>query len=127
MPSDLSATAQAFWHLVVADCLAAGTVAKCDGLILRRAAESYELYVEAHAEVVRLGVLISEERATKFGTYTVRKRNPACEARSVAWREIVSVLTQFGLSPSSRTKVEALGAPSGDEADAAQYLGFSVQ
>ena len=101
MPGHLKGYAEAAWHVLVENLRFAGLVSRVDGQALQLLCESIALYIEAMDEIEREGVLLKE--STQFGTR--HKENPACGTRGRAWKEIVTLLHKFGLTPGSRTSV----------------------
>jgi len=125
MPADLRPKAQAFWKVIVANLKYAGLISKIDGQQLRIAADSWEHYLDAEEDLRENGIVIDEIRGTNNNQYTVRKRNPAWDVRSAAWKEITSVLTKFGLSPAARTSLTThVDDPNDEETQVAKILKF---
>lgn len=99
MPPDLSPIAQGFWNTVTTQLKWAGIVTEVDGSALRLLCESWETYIEAGDDVRNNGITVLS--VTKAGTNRIV--NPAMKVRNDAWKQIYSMLRQFGLTPSART------------------------
>jgi P27 family predicted phage terminase small subunit len=110
MPPDMKPAAQACWNTVVEECRFSGVLARVDGKALRLLCDSWSLYLEAQDAIEKHGVVVSE--STAAGGSRV-KANPAVNIRAQAWKEIRTILSKFGLTPSDRTGLKA-GANVGD-------------
>lgn len=108
MPGDLSPAAAAVWSCVVADLRTAGTLASVDGKALRTLCESWVAYQRATDDVEAHGILITEKTAAGM---TRLRKNPAVEARHSLFKEITTLLRQFGLTPSARTGLKSGSQP----------------
>jgi P27 family predicted phage terminase small subunit len=75
-----------------------------DGLALELCAEAFAEWREADAVVRQHGAFY--QTTTKSGEAILP--HPAARQRSDAWRRAQRMLSEFGLSPSSRTRVEAI-------------------
>lgn len=110
VPEDLTEAAADTWAVVTEQLLAAGLVSRIDLHALRLLCESMDLYLLASEEIQLYGVTIDQEMTTGAVKRVV---NPAVRVRSDAWRQVVILLKQFGMSPASRT-----GLRLGDEGEA---------
>jgi P27 family predicted phage terminase small subunit len=102
-PPDLKGVAEACWNVVSEHLRFSGAISKVDGHALRLLCESWSIYVDATDAVREHGVMIAEEMRHGAKRY---KQNPAVEVRAKVWKEIVTMLRQFGLTPASRTAVQ---------------------
>ncbi len=112
-PADLHPTAAAAWNIIGGHVKTAGVIARVDLYALRLLCESIKLYLDAQDEIEERGVTLIE-MSTVGNEKTVI--NPAVRVRSQVWREIVKLLTQFGMTPASRTGLTA-GEPGGGPDD----------
>lgn len=122
MPPDLSPVAQGAWNTISLRLLDAGLVTAIDGAALRLLCESWALYLDCQDDIATRGIVI--EMTNKAG-YTNRVPNPAVRIRSDAWRQIYSMLRQFGLTPSSRTGLDT-ATKLDDQTSLEGILGFQV-
>jgi len=99
-PADLHPTAAAAWNVIGGHVKAAGVVARIDLYALRLLCESIKLYLDAQDEIEERGITLIET-STVGNEKTII--NPAVRIRSQVWAEIVKLLTQFGMTPASRT------------------------
>lgn len=108
-PADLGDVARQAWNDIGKKLLAAGLITELDELALRLLCESWELYELAKAETSVIGSLTS---ITEKGNVI---QNPAIGIRNKAWAQIVKLCQEFGLTPSSRTGLNAETKPPEDE------------
>jgi len=122
MPPDLSPTAQGAWNTITQGLEQAGLVSNVDGAALRLLCESWETYLEAGDDVRRNGILTP---FTNKSGATNKVVNPAMRVRNDAWKQIYSMLRQFGLTPSSRNGLSVTERT--DDGDSlADILGFPI-
>lgn len=110
-PADLAPRARAFWDVVTKELFEAGYIAKLDRQILRQAADSWAVYLEAMDSIEKKGVVV--ESVTKYGV--VLKANPACVIRDRADKQIKEVLTKFGMTPAARNNLYSQAVTESDE------------
>lgn len=108
-PRGLSAEGRRHWDRLARQLRPLQVVTLADGAAL-------ELLAEALGEWERASALVAKEGAvyratTKSGT--VLLAHPAAKQAADAWRRAQRMLAEFGLSPSSRTRVSAI--PPGSE------------
>lgn len=77
---------------------------KADSMAVEILSETYSEWREAHDEVIKFGM--TQEVETKSGDKMMR-RNPAVGVRADAAKRLVSLMGEFGLTPSSRSKLIA--------------------
>jgi P27 family predicted phage terminase small subunit len=115
-PDTLSSRARKQWPNVVATLSKMGVIAPSDWMAVEQLCEARADWFDARDAI--------EEQGAVFTSMTgVIKANPAVAMRNDAARRIASLMAEFGLTPSSRTKVpQADKAP--DENDpSAKYFG----
>ena len=115
MPKNLSAEAAAEWHLIVPELRQLGVLTKIDGKALAAYCHAYARWMEAEAEISRVGILVAEPI---FGLGdrllgVKYKKNPAVTVSEAAMKLMKSFLVEFGMTPSSRSRVRI--APPTDE------------
>jgi P27 family predicted phage terminase small subunit len=115
-PTHLSELAAEAWDRVAPELHRLGLLTVVDGVALELLACAYDDWRSAHADVVAEGITYETENAQ--GGRMVRA-HPAVAVRSDAWRRVKSILAEFGLTPSSRAKLD-VAPPDGatDPADA---------
>lgn len=91
------------WNEVCPELGAVGVLSALDGHALTMMVLAWADFLDAWDEVEAHGVLVDHTSAT--GVTTI-KANPAIGVRDAADRRYRSVLADFGMTPSSRTKVE---------------------
>jgi P27 family predicted phage terminase small subunit len=119
-PRDMTASAKRHWQKNGKLLEEAGYVSEIDSLSLRLLCESVDQYLAALKHIGTYGLTVVE--TFKHGEREVI--NPAVKIKASAWREIVMLCRQFGMTPSART-----GLPSGETDvgnDMASVLGFKV-
>lgn len=103
MPAGLSASARAAWSRIAPDLERMGVLTVADGVAL-------ELMCEAYADWMGHAATIAAEGAT-YETHGQNGRmvrpHPEVAMASDAWRRVQRMLVEFGLTPSSRSKVTA--------------------
>lgn len=124
VPTNLSREAKAEWLRIVPELDQLGLLTVVD-----RAALTH--YCEAHAEAVacsaaiRIGRFIEQDvfaRESGLKTGTRQIINPAIKQRNEAWRIVRGFLAEFGLTPSSRTRLTGRGDGPKVEKDPLQEL-----
>ncbi|TVT39624.1 phage terminase small subunit P27 family [Hymenobacter setariae] len=108
-PNWLSERAKEYWAEIGAVLLAMKLSTVADGPALQLLTEALAEWAEAREFVQREGFTYST--FTKQGD-EMHRPYPQVAIASDAWRRSMTMLTQFGLTPASRSKVSALG---GDE------------
>lgn len=102
-PDHLSKTGKYWFKKLVDDFNQIGLIEQLDRLALELLVESYAEY-RSHCKVV------DEEGATYKTTATsgeiVIKANPAVAMKSDAWKRLKSMMEQFGMTPSARSKLD---------------------
>ena len=99
MPDWLCEVAQAEWLRLSGDLFKIGLITKADEV-------EFAVYCQAYAELQE-----AEDALVKFGrTQTTKdgfeRKSPWLSIRDEAWKRLHQAAQQFGLTPSSRTKIE---------------------
>jgi P27 family predicted phage terminase small subunit len=97
-PSHLTPKARKFWHKMAPQLHAIGLLTKVDETELEALCEAYARWREACDQVEEFGPLIK----TPSG-YPVQA--PYIQIANTAFTQMQKCLTEFGLTPSSRTKI----------------------
>lgn len=120
-PSWLSKEARAEWRRVVPALHKLGLLAKVDRATIALYCDQWALYVRARLELETYGLTLEHERAFGDGenrrTYTEVRENPALRIMDRAAQRIRQLAQEFGLTVSSRSRIELPGEPEGGEDD----------
>ncbi len=116
-PDWLSPIAREHWLALAPKLDELGVLTLVDGHALALLCETYAEYRKARADVVKNGATYwsTSEDGSKM-----KRANPNVAIASDAAKRYRGLLAEFGLTPSSRTKVSAV--PKGDEDPADVYL-----
>ena len=90
------------WDDLSADLDLIGVLTKADRAALVALVEAYLDWREACREVAKEG--LSYASVSNKGGYSIRPQ-PAVAIRSDSWKRYKSMLSEFGMTPSSRTRV----------------------
>jgi P27 family predicted phage terminase small subunit len=111
-PAWLSERAKQYWGEIGNVLLAMKLTTVADGPALQLLTEALAEWAEAREFVTREGFTYST--FTKQGD-EMHRPYPQVAIASDAWRRAMTMLTQFGLTPASRSKVSALGGDDGKD------------
>jgi P27 family predicted phage terminase small subunit len=101
-PAHLSDEAREHWQQVAAELSAARVLTKLDVDALAMYCESYARWAWANAQIRKHGVLVK----TPSGYPT---QSPLLQIANKAFEHMRAMLTEFGMTPSSRARVTAVG------------------
>lgn len=112
MPRDLPAAARREWKRILPELRQLGVLSVIDGAALAAYCHAYARWFEAEKEVKRLGLIV-EEAITKWDSDAEEsevlgyryKKNPAVTISEAAMKIMKSFLVEFGMTPSSRSRV----------------------
>lgn len=102
-PSQLKGEARKEWRRVTRELLAAGVLMRCDMATLSLYCVAWARWKHAEAEVAKLGEVVK----TKSGNVI---QNPWLGVANTAAKQCHRFAVEFGLTPSSRRKVEKMEA-----------------
>lgn len=103
-PAWLDGKAQAAWRELASVLTEMRVVTDADKKALELLCDAYSEYRTARSAIREHGS--SYKSATEGGGFIIRSR-PEVAIASDAWRRVKSLLSEFGLTPSSRTKVKS--------------------
>jgi len=106
MPPGMDKDAQSVWRELTPLLEMAGLVSQVDQFALRLLCESAAMYYKAVKDINKRGITIE---ATNNKGYTNEVRNPYLAVRDTTWAQIYRLCREFGLTPSSRTGLKAIG------------------
>lgn len=113
MPPDMEPAAQAAWGQITQKLLLAGLVAELDQHAVRLLCESWATYLEARGLCRSEGLTLKSTKETKNGNHETTIVNPAYRIAAESWKQVVVLLKQFGMTPSSRTGIDFTSAKEG--------------
>jgi P27 family predicted phage terminase small subunit len=108
MPKGLSPIARQEWDDIVPLLLRLNVLTELDGKALGAYCQAHAMVVAAEQDIARHGTILEEpivDRATGEQIGVRRKMNPAFRVWDAAMGRLKSFLIEFGLSPSSRSKL----------------------
>ena len=105
-PGHLSDTAKTAWVELAERLYRLGVATEMDGIALEQLCENYAEIRELRADILANGRTQSVQ--TKSGDVMERSR-PAWSQLSDAERRFRAMMTEFGLTPSARTRIVATG------------------
>lgn len=115
IPAALSAAAAEEWKAIVPQLRTLGVLSRIDGKALAAYCHAYARWIEAEAEVARFGIIVCEPLLIDEKLVGVRyKKNPAVTISETAMKIMKSFLVEFGMTPSSRSRVR-IEKPPGQE------------
>jgi P27 family predicted phage terminase small subunit len=103
-PEVIQGAALAEWHRITPLLHGAGLLTVIDGSALAAYCQSYATWVEAQEEIRRSGTVIRS-------LHNQPMVSPYLKVANVAWQQWTRMLTEFGMSPSSRSRVKVPETP----------------
>jgi len=100
MPEHLSQEAQDHWNDIVSELVKAGVMSSLDSTALGLLCDSYARYIEATDNILKYGAVYKTEK-----NYQVI--SPFVAIQNKSFDQLKSMCTEFGMTPSSRSKVHA--------------------
>jgi len=106
MPEGLSAAAAAEWRSIAPELRQLGVLTKIDGKALAAYCHAFARWMEAEVEIRRLGIVVMEPifNGERF-LGCKYKKNPAVTISETAQKIMKAFLVEFGMTPSSRSRV----------------------
>ena len=114
MSKGLSPIARKEWRRIVPLLQKLGVLSVVDGPALAAYCESFSLWRQAMDDVRASGIMIEVQVATRMGSVTVQKKNPAVSVAQTEAKTLKSFLESFGCTPAARMKVQANGEQDDD-------------
>lgn len=109
-PAFLDEVGRAAWHRVAAGLDAMGLLTVADSEAIALYAATYSRWRAASDSLERDGTTITSttETPTKHGlaTRTIAKTNPALAVANECQRQMIRLLAQFGMTPTSRSSLD---------------------
>lgn len=110
-PRELPERSRKEWRRLTKQLYAAGLVTELDRMALAALVQSYVRWMEAQEGLAKTGLLV------RPGQDGIPKLNPLLRVSREAQVEYTRMLTEFGLTPSSRSRVKGEPPPSKDPFD----------
>lgn len=115
-PEEMDATALAEWQRITVELHGLGLLSRLDRAALAAYCVFYSRWIQAEAQVKRLGpIIVTKDREFKT--------NPWLPVANRAAREMASYLSEFGLTPASRTRIQSIEPPKKDNAKSRFFAG----
>lgn len=105
-PAVLSATAKKHWKVVAKQLYEADIMTVLDIDALTIYCEAYARWVEAGKAIQKEGAIITQKNHN--GKVEYLKQNPYLQIQQKAFDQMKAMLVEFGMSPSSRTRVRTV-------------------
>lgn len=108
-PRHLNDEARREWRRIVGMLIDLGLYTEMDRAALAMYCQAWGRWVKAERELAKMGLVLTPDDGKERG-----RRNPWLRVSDVAWEQMRKILAEFGLSPSSRSRlaVNADGGPS---------------
>lgn len=103
-PSHLKGDAREAWERFAKQLTECGVVTMADATALEMLCSSIGLYLDAQAKVQEFGPVWLEKGESKIPKFAY---SPHWSVMNREWKKIVSLLREFGMTPSSRSSVKA--------------------
>ena len=114
-PDHLTEAAQDEWKRIVPELERLGLLTQLDRAALGLYCVAYGRWAEAEKQAAVLGMVVK----TKAGSLI---QNPYLGIANRAAKQMHELLVEFGMSPSSRTRVSVTKPPAADDADKARFF-----
>lgn len=107
MPGGLPAAAKREWKAIVPELQILGVLSKVDRAALAAYCHCYARWFEAEKKVRQYGLIVEEPvlSAGEDTGYVRLKANPAIRVSNDAAKQMKSFLVEFGMTPSSRSRI----------------------
>ena len=107
MPADLPLAAKKEWKRILPELRALGVLSTIDRAALAAYCHAYARWFQAETEILELGIVVREPilvAGVETG-YVRYKKNPAVTISEGAMKLMKSFLIEFGMTPSSRSRL----------------------
>ena len=112
-PDILSPVAKKHWRVISKQLFDADVMTNLDIDALMLLCESYSRWSEAGKAIQKEGVIIKQK--SHNGETEYLKANPYLMIQQKAFDQMKAMLTEFGMTPSSRTRVRTVGKKPSDD------------
>ncbi len=114
-PEHLSDRAKTVWQELGAELAACGVLTRLDATALELLCSSYALYLENIEKVAQHGAVWVEKGEGAIPKFCY---SPFWSVANRAWKQTQSMLAEFGMTPSSRSRVTAVKSKAESEIEA---------
>jgi P27 family predicted phage terminase small subunit len=124
MPRDLPLLARAEWKVIVPELRQMGVLAKIDAKALAAYCHAFARWMEAEKSVRQLGIIVMEP-IYGLGDQLLGvkyKKNPAVTISEAAVKIMKAFLVEFGMTPSSRSRIRVDKPQEAEEDEIERYL-----
>jgi P27 family predicted phage terminase small subunit len=125
MPKGLSAAAAQEWEAMISCLRTMGVLTPVDRAALAAYCYAFDIWMMANEEVKTFGVMLKHPVMGRKGTPEeneviafIQKKNPAVAIANEALKTMKSYLVEFGMTPSSRSKIHVERPPEADPFEA---------
>ena len=108
-PACLTASARAEWKRIVPDLERLGLLTRLDRTALALYCQAYGRWFDAEKKAAAHGMVVKSKRGALI-------QNPYLGIANRAWKQVHEMIAEFGMSPSSRTRVTATPPTDADNA-----------
>ena len=115
-PEDLSAAAKEEWNRITPRLKDLGLITHMDLSIITAYCQTWGDYMEAVYRVRTLGTILTSETGKKY-------KNPWITIKENSLRNLLRFASEFGLSPSARTKVKTVEHGDYDKEQMKRFFG----
>lgn len=109
-PSDLPPAGKRQWKAIFPKLAKARLITSVDIPMLKLYCERYATYEEANKHIKKEGLIVASPKGYPM-------QSPYLSISNKAFKDMVGILTEFGMSPSSRSRTSAVEPESGDDSD----------
>ena len=115
-PAWVQGRAKDIWHELRPVLEGMRVLTLADAAMFAVLCETQAEFIEARLDVRERGTEVEQRRFDKHGNeFTVLEQNPSVKIASDAGKRVKALMVEFGLSPSSRTRVTATPKPEADD------------
>ena len=118
-PKHLKGRAKKEWDRITPELSRAGLLTKIDGTALAAYCDCFAQWAEASTKIKKTGMVVKGERGEPI-------INPFLKISNAAVDRLRQFLVEFGMTPSSRSKVKAAPLPEKPE-EGADYFGWAEE
>jgi P27 family predicted phage terminase small subunit len=104
MPEWLSPEAAAHWPVVAKQLESAGVLTNMDGIALALYCESFARWRHAQEQIAQFGPVVKTPQGFPV-------QSPFLSIANKSWEQMTKLLIEFGMTPSSRTRVKVAKKP----------------
>lgn len=109
-PKGLNSRQRSLWKSYGEKLMALGVLTDNDSTALILLVNAHHDYELLHEHCLKTGIMVTGKDGHSV-------KNPAIAMKSDAWKNLLKICQEFGLSPSSRTRVNAIPADDDSEKD----------